>query len=96
MNILFDGENCIIWFGDMCIVESLLEIHAFIDMSSLYEECNQRCTLHCFGEGRNWMCTFKLVLNLGKIISESKTWYYMHVEAPRALLALEIGETCHT
>jgi len=42
------------------------------------------------------MCTFKLVLNLGKIISESKTWYYMHVEAPRALLALEIGETCHT
>jgi len=29
-------------------------------------------------------------------ISESRTWYHMHVEASRTSHALEIGETCHT
>jgi hypothetical protein len=52
--------------------------------------------LHCFGEIPNWRCTFTWVCNLGKIISESKTSYHMHVEVSRTLHALEIGEMCHT
>lgn len=57
VNILYDGENYIIWFGDMYTVKFLLEVHAFIVMLSLYEECNCRSLLHCFGEECNWRCT---------------------------------------
>jgi hypothetical protein len=52
------GE-CIV--GVKCIVEYLLEVHAFIVMLSLTKNVNGGVLLHCFGEIRKWMCTLTWV-----------------------------------
>jgi len=40
--------------SDLCIDESLLEVHAFIVMLSLMNNVNGGVILHCFGEIRKW------------------------------------------
>jgi len=47
----------IIW--DLCIVESLLEVHAFIVMLSLMKYVSEGVLLHCFGEITYWRCTLR-------------------------------------
>jgi hypothetical protein len=48
-NNIIGGEYYVnVYVGELCIVECLLEVHAFIVVLRWFEECNWWCLLHSF------------------------------------------------
>jgi len=73
----------------MCIVESLLELHAFIVMLSLYDECKWRFTFTLLWWWTYWRCTLHWCELIRVKLSMESSWYKMHVEMSRKLHVLE-------
>jgi len=47
-NIIGDDYYVNVYVGELCIVKSLLKVHAFIVILRWFEESNWWCLLQCF------------------------------------------------
>jgi len=73
----------------MCIVESLLEVHAFHSHVKSYEECKWRCTFTLLWWNNVLEVYFTLSVTRTVKLSLDSSWYHMHVEVSRTFHALE-------